>query len=222
MQPTRRYILEILRERGEATVDEIVDLLQQRRGKDITPVTVRHHINLLQQEALVTSPELRRRSAPGRPQHVYALTEKAREHFPNNYERLVAGLMHQLERALPSDAINVIFEGVAAEMAAELPPPPPGSTVEERLNAAVAYLNTHGYEANWEQAAEGYLLHTHNCPYHHIASTTQALCHMDMRLIAGLLGVIPRPCARQSNGDHTCSYLIPADLLNNSDRDKKN
>ncbi|MDX2136998.1 MAG: hypothetical protein SF123_02810 [Chloroflexota bacterium] len=209
IQQTRRYILDILRERGEATVDEIVSELQTRRGKDITPVTVRHHISLLQQDALITSPELRRRSSPGRPQHVYALTEKARDFFPNNYERLAASVLAQLQRNLPPDTINVIIEGVADDMArdAQINDAP----LHERMAMAVKYLNDHGYNADYEICADGYLLHTHNCPYHHISQDTPALCSMDMRLVASLVGVVPRLIGRMSEGQLACSYLIPVE-----------
>jgi predicted ArsR family transcriptional regulator len=208
MQQTRQYILDILRERGEATVDEVVRYLQARRGRDITPVTVRHHINLLQQEALVTSPELRRRSSPGRPQHVYALTDKAREFFPNNYERLAAGLITRLEQVLPSEMVNVIFEGVADDMSREASLPLGGSQ-EERVEAAVRYLNEHGYVADWDCSPDGFVLRTRCCPYEHVSQQTTALCHMDMRLVSSLVGVVPRLISRMSAGDEACAYLIP-------------
>ena len=99
MQETRRFILEILRRRRQATVDDIVAELQKQRGS-ITAVTVRHHLKLLQEEDLITSPELRRRTSPGRPQYIYTLTDKAREHFPNNYQRLAEGLLEELQKHL--------------------------------------------------------------------------------------------------------------------------
>jgi DeoR family transcriptional regulator, suf operon transcriptional repressor len=207
MQSTRRHILDILREQGEATVEEIVAQLQTRRGKDITAVTVRHHINLLQQEQLLTAPQLRRRSTPGRPQYVYHLTSKGRELFPNNYEHLAANLIQQMERSLPPETVNVIFEGVIESMAAnagigDVP-------LKQRLTRAVAYLNEHGYNASCETCSEGYMLFTRNCPYHGIAETTGTLCNMDMRLVATLIGVVPRLVSRVTDGDSVCSYLIP-------------
>ena len=81
MQETRQHILEILREIGQATVDDVVRALCERRG-EITAVTVRHHLTRLQEDGLITAPELRHRNTPGRPQHVYKLTEKAQQHFP--------------------------------------------------------------------------------------------------------------------------------------------
>lgn len=206
MQETRQHILEILRESGQATVEDILEKLRQRRG-EITAVTVRHHLTRLQEDQLVTAPEFLHRSKPGRPQHVYKLTEKALEFFPDNYPRLIANLLDQLRLHLPPDGVNVILEGVADRMAHEssiqdLP-------LERRVIMAADYLNQHGYDAFLECVEDGYILHTRNCPYHKVAQGTGALCDMDMRLVASLLNVAPRLLSRMSAGDQTCSYLIP-------------
>jgi predicted ArsR family transcriptional regulator len=206
MQETRRFILEILRRRRQATVDDIVAELQKQRGS-ITAVTVRHHLKLLQEEDLITSPELRRRSSPGRPQYIYTLTDKAREHFPNNYQRLAEGMLEELQKHLPPEGVNVILEGVANQMAAEAYVPE--GNLSDRLNVAVDYLTDRGYEARWEPCTDGYVLFTSNCPYHHISERNVALCEMDMRLISSLLSVVPRRITRVVDGDETCSYLIP-------------
>lgn len=208
MQETRRLILEILRERGQATVDDIVLELRKRRG-DITAVTVRHHLTRLQEAGLITAPEMRRRNTPGRPQHMYALTDKAQEHFPNNYQLLASSLLNQIQQHLPPDGVNVILEGVACSMAAGAQVP--ALPMAERLDYVVDYLSEHGYNATWEEAAEGYILCTSNCPYHQIANgQSVSLCDMDMRLIAELLGVVPRRISHMSLGDAACSYMIPA------------
>lgn len=207
MQETRRFILEILREHGQATVDDIVAELHNRRGK-ITAVTVRHHLIQLQKKDLITTPELRKRATPGRPQYMYALTEKAKELFPNNYQRLTAALLEQLKAHLPPDGVNVIMEGVANHMAdaANIPPLP----FQKRLAMVVEYLNDNGYVASWEATTDGYMLHTLNCPYHHLNETPNSpLCDMDMRLISILLGVVPRRFSHLSTGDTSCSYFVP-------------
>jgi predicted ArsR family transcriptional regulator len=208
MQETRQHILEILREAGQATVDDIVNELCRRRG-EITAVTVRHHLTRLQQDNLITAPKLRHRSTPGRPQHIYALTDKAREHFPNNYQHLAAGLLKQIAAHVPSDGVNVILEGVADSMAEEAQVNHREAPIDKRLDVVVSYLNDHGYNANWEKTPDGYVLNTHNCPYHHISEKTDMLCSMDMRLVSSLLGVVPRLLSRVSDGDTSCAYLIP-------------
>ena len=50
MQSTRERILNILKERGQATVDD----LSQELG--LTAVTVRHHLDILRGEGLIASP----------------------------------------------------------------------------------------------------------------------------------------------------------------------
>ncbi len=207
MQETRKLILEILRERGQATVDDIVSELQARRGS-ITAVTVRHHLARLQEDELITMPELRRRATPGRPQYIYMLTDKAQDHFPNNYQRLAAGLLAQMREHLPAAGINVILEGVADQLAAELYIP--DVPLAERLNIVTQYLSEHGYDARWETDERGYVLHTSNCPYHHLVSENAMLCEMDMRLIAALLGSVPRRLEHRAEGGDHCSYLITA------------
>lgn len=207
MQETRRTILEILRRRRQATVDEIVAELQQRRGS-ITAVTVRHHLKLLQEDEMITSPDLKRRSSPGRPQYVYALTDKAHEVFPHNYQRLAEGLLQELQKHLPPEGVNVILEGVADHMAQEADVPQ--GDIGERLDAAVDYLTERGYEAHWEPSADGYVLFTSNCPYHHISGNNIQLCELDIRLVSSLLSVVPRRLAHAAHGDETCSYFIPA------------
>ncbi|MBE2269319.1 MAG: ArsR family transcriptional regulator [Anaerolinea sp.] len=206
MQETRRHILDILRRRGQATVDDIVDELQKRRGS-ITAVTVRHHLMRLQEEDLITSPELRRRSSPGRPQYIYALTEKAKDLFPNNYQRLAMGLLMELQKQLPKDGVNVILEGVADTMAQDVYMP--DAPLAERLDVVVEYLNQSGYEASWQREGDNFLLITSNCPYHGLAEGSGSLCQMDMRLVSTLLGVIPRRLNHVMQGDAHCSYLIP-------------
>ncbi len=207
MQQTRQHILEILKSREQATVDEIVAALAERVG-EITAVTVRHHLEILRAEGLVAAPEIRRRTSPGRPQHAYSLTEKALELFPNNYRNLAEELLLRLKAQLPPQQINVILEGVADQMASSIPPS--DAPLPIRLNQVTRFLTQQGYNARWESAEQGYLLHTSNCPYHHLAAAHEELCGMDMRMIAGLLGgIVPRRVAHMVAGDSACAYWIP-------------
>jgi len=207
MQQTRQHILEILKEREQATVDEIVQDLSGRIG-EITAVTVRHHLEILRGDGLVAAPVVRRRTTPGRPQHVYSLTERALELFPNNYRQFAQQLLSQLKSQLPRQEVNVILANVAERMADGVVPADVPLTT--RLDHVVKYLTTQGYEAAWEEAEEGYILYTNNCPYHHLAADHEELCAMDMRLISSLLGgIMPRRIEHMPTGGLSCAYLIP-------------
>jgi len=207
MQKTRRQILEILFDNEQATVDDIVAKLRNRRKDSITSVTVRHHLAKLQEEGLVSEPLMRHRSSPGRPSHIYELTNHGASFFPNNYQQMTAKLIAHMDQALPQSTFNVIIEGIADDLATEAEIPE-GST-QERLEAVVNFLNSKGYEATWEATSAGYILHTQNCPYHHAAQANENLCQLDMRLVSRMLGIVPRLQSRISQGDDTCSYLIP-------------
>jgi len=200
MQATRQHILQILEELGQATVDDLVSELKQRRG-EITAVTVRHHLTVLQQENLITAPQQMERDTPGRPKHIYMLAHQ------DNFERLAGGLMDSIRRNLPTDSANVIFEGVADSMANEAAIQ--GDTLEERLKQVVNYMNKHGYNARYETAENGFILYTYNCPYHQLAKEDGSLCNMDMRLISSMLGVVPRLLSTVSKGHESCAYHIP-------------
>ncbi len=210
MQQTRKHILEILKEHKEATIDEIVTALTDRIGK-ITAVTVRHHLEILRGDGLVAAPAVRRRSAPGRPQYVYSLTERAADFFPNNYQGLAAGLIEQLKTQLPSAQVNGILEGVADHMAenALIPDAP----LNVRLDHVVSYLNKNGYAAQWHSNGSGeHVLEVTNCPYEQVSCDNPELCRMDRKLIEGLISVPVHRTTCQLDDDHeACTYVIQID-----------
>ena len=205
MQQTRRHILEILKERREATIDEIVEGLSKRIGK-ITAVTVRHHLEILRGDGLVAAPAVRRRSAPGRPQYVYTLTERAADQFPNNYQGLAAGLLEQLREQLPAAEVTHILEGVADKMADQAMVP--DAPLEVRLDHAVTYLNTHGYAASWHHNGGGHVLLVTNCPYEQVSCHNPELCTMDKKLVDKLIGASTQRVTWQQEDAETCTFLI--------------
>jgi predicted ArsR family transcriptional regulator len=207
MQSKRQQIIEILKERGSATVEEL------SQGLGITPVTVRHHLDVLRSEGLVNEPVVRHRATSGRPQHAYSLTPKAGELFPKNYNGLAAQLLEEVKARYDSREVNVIFDGMTSRLLADAPQLVPGEPVERRLDRAVQFLNQKGYVARWEQHHEGILVHTCNCPYEGLAGRHPELCNMDITLIASLTGFAPERVSHAACGDDSCSYLIRESTL---------
>lgn len=204
MQKTRETILKYLKEKGEATVDELSSVLG-----GLTSVTVRHHLDILRGAGFVSDPMIRHRATPGRPQYAYTLTGKASEHFPKNYRDLAGHLLEEMKACPPHGGVNIFFEGVANRMSALAQPVVAGETLDQQLDHAVAFLNSQGYVANWERADDGYLLHTCNCPYEALAKDNPELCGMDLTLVSNLLGLVPRRISRVVEGATSCAYFIP-------------
>ncbi len=208
-QQTRQAILEYLKHHGPATVDELADWV------DLNSVTVRHHLDILRREELIGDPIVRRRSTPGRPQYVYALTDKASAHFPKNYCDLAARLLEEVKASTPPDGVNALLDGVGQRLAAAAPKMSDGEPLAERLDRAVDFLNEHGYVANWQRSGDRYLLHTCNCPYEALAKANPELCSMDLTLTSSLLAASVERVSRVLDGAGSCSYCVetaPADL----------
>src|SRR3990172_7910013 len=119
MHSSRQRILDILKERGATTVEQ----LSQDLG--LTTVTVRHHLDILRSEGLVGDPQIHHRATPGRPQYSYALTSRASEVFPTNYANLARQLLEEVKARASQDDLLVIFQGVSACMMASAPLPRP-------------------------------------------------------------------------------------------------
>jgi DeoR family transcriptional regulator, suf operon transcriptional repressor len=202
VQQTRQMILDYLKEHDQATVDELAEVL------DLTTVTVRHHLDILRTEGLVTEPAIRHRTSRGRPQYTYALTGKASQYFPKNYDDLALKILAEIKAASTPQMVNVIFEGVASRFAAEAPRSTPGEPLPDRLDRAVAFLNTRGYVAHWQTTPEGYVLHTCNCPYEALAPEHRELCKMDAALVGNLVGIAPQCLTHVADGSSSCAYLI--------------
>jgi predicted ArsR family transcriptional regulator len=203
----RKHILQILKENEGATVAELADQLA------MAPVSVRHHLDILQGDNLICVARVAHKGSVGRPQQIYVLTSDANGYFPNNFAALAGNLARQLKQVLPPDQVQCAFRAMAHEIAEELDNANLAEqSVEERLERITAFLNERGYLARWEHASEnpedGYLLHKCNCPYTGVSSEHRELCLMDQALIDELVG---QPCQRtQSMVDHArcCTYQI--------------
>jgi predicted ArsR family transcriptional regulator len=203
MQSTRQRILEILKEQKQATVEQLSAALE------LTPVTVRHHLDILRGEGLVGAPQVLRRPGPGRPQYTFALTEAASDYFPKNYHGLADLFFKEVrERVTPAE-LEQLVKGVARRLAAQAPAPLTTASPPEKLSAVVSFLNNQGYVARWEKTAGGdYLLHTCNCPYQRVSETHSEICTMDANLISRLVGAPPQRVSHMAQGDDACTYLL--------------
>lgn len=202
MQATRQRILEILKERGSATVEQLATELE------LTPVTIRHHLDILRSEGLVQAPQVKRRDTPGRPQHVYALTEAADAYFPKNYAGFTDMMLHEVRERVSPEEMTSILSGVATRMAVKAPSSLPNETMPQRMDRMVKFLNSQGYDSEWETTAGGFLLRTHNCPYHDVARGNVEPCVMDASLIGQLAGITPKRVEWAFSGSNICTYFI--------------
>jgi DeoR family suf operon transcriptional repressor len=201
MQSTRQEILAILKEERQATVEDLAQRLE------LTPMTIRHHLNVLQAQNMIEAARVRRSQKVGRPRLVYTLTESADQFFPQNYGNLARHLVSEVKERLGKEETQVIFDRVAARVAQDAPPPREGQAFEERLNQVAEFLEKQGFITRWEKTEEGYVLTNINCPYRQVVREHGEVCGMDEALISQILGV--EPVRLSSLRDQArCAYLI--------------
>jgi len=206
---TKERVLQILLARERCTINELAEAV------NIGPISVRHHINRLEADGLVTSDE--ERHGVGRPRRMYFLTEKGREHFPTRYIRLILRLLEQLKEAVPPAVIDRLFQQMAVEMASSYRGEVEGLSVEERLELVKTLLNSEGFRVEVEQHDNQYLIRESNCPYYHVGQTHPEVCSVDQTLISTILDVPAQKIQCMLHGDAHCTYIIPSELIDSSD-----
>jgi len=197
---TRDVILEAIKQANEATVEDLAE------AADVSPVTVRHHLNSLQADGLLRTHSVRRKV--GRPYYVYSLSEKGHELFPQRYVRLNNMLLDELKSRFPTELVSELFSDVVNRLAAKHESNLAGLTFEERLDYLVQVLEGEGFLANWQVSNGGYLLSEYSCPYYSVGQKHSEVCVLDKQLIRIVLDteIVQTSCMLQ--GDPACNFDV--------------
>jgi DeoR family suf operon transcriptional repressor len=202
MQSTRQEILNILREEKQATVEDLAERLE------LTPMTIRHHLNVLQAQNLVVANKVRRSKRVGRPRLVYTLTDAADDLFPHGYGELARHLLTEVKELVSGEETDAIFRRMAERVASEAPPREEGQTFEDRLEQVSEFLEEQGFLSRWEETDEGYVITNVNCPYRQVSRQHDEVCILDTELIRNLLDVEPQRLTSMRHGESACSFLL--------------
>lgn len=199
---TRLELLDALRRSAGLTADQLAERL------GVTAMAVRKHLALLQDEGLLTARVERRRV--GRPVHVYTLTARARERFPQGYQDLTTELLDDLRAIDGEEKIRHLFRRRTGRVHASLEPVMAGHSLPERLATLTEYLDEQGYLAEWEAVPDGdYLLKEHNCAIYGVAQCTPEVCACELDLFQRLFADAEVERERHVlAGDHLCCYRL--------------
>ncbi len=199
-QTTRDLILEELKATHQATVDELAV------AADVSPVTVRHHLNSLQAEGLLVSRSVRRKV--GRPHYVYSLSEDGHELFPQKYARLSSRLLTELKDRFPADMVSELFRGVVQGILDEHQAAIAGLSFSDRLDYAVALLAEEGFLARWEESDGVVRLIEYSCPYISVGQQHAEICTFDRALVRAVVGADMEQESCMLQGDPCCQFTL--------------
>ena len=200
MHKSRAEILNILKRRDEATLEELAAELR------LAPITVRSHVAVLQRDGLVAVKEVRGRV--GRPHYVFTLTEQAHDLFPQSYDVLANRLLEAVEAAEGLEGVARLLARLAERWAAERAPQVATRSLAERVAAVTRLRDEEGAMARWEAFDGGYLLYQGNCPTYRVARRYPQVCRAELTYLTILLDaeVVRLEC--QLDGRGQCTYLI--------------
>lgn len=201
MQSTRQRIIALLEENRTGTAAELSRLLQ------VTPANVRYHLDILQEQGLVSSVGQQHARGRGRPTQIFALTPTAQK---DNLAKLAGALLDVLETQGDEATWNV----VALKLVDSATLPVTGSSappVARRLYSAINRLNELHYAARWEAHATAPRLIFENCPYAKIIEKHPELCQIDRMVIEHLSGLHCQQVdklALNPNGVRQCVFQL--------------
>jgi predicted ArsR family transcriptional regulator len=200
---TRERVLQTLLNQHRCTINELAEAVE------INPISVRHHIAKLQAEGLVASEE--ERHGVGRPRQIYYLTETGLERFPTRYLRLTIRLLEQMKEQMPPEMVNRLFFQMASDLVQEYAnlARMEGMSTEQRLDMVKSVLKEEGFNIEWEQVGDQYLIREVSCPYLHVGQTHPEICHIDQTLISSVLNLPAEKVKCVLNGDTHCIYVVP-------------
>lgn len=199
---TRDKVLKTLLVHPRRTINELADEV------GISPISIRHHINSLMADGLVSSDE--ERHGVGRPRQVFLLTESGVEQFPTRYVRLTIRLLEQLKETMPATMVKQLFTQMAQELAKDLAIDANLNSLSmlERLDLVKTILQQEGFTIEWEQQGDQYLIREVSCPYYHVGQDHPEVCAVDQILISTMLSSPAAKIKCILNGDTHCTYVV--------------
>lgn len=196
---SQRSILEMLKRRGRTTIPELAGAL------DLNIETVREHLRVLSRHRLVTR-EGSRRSGPGRPEGMYALTAEAERLFPQREGELLRALATHLVRSGHEDVLHEFLERGIAERREEALARVRDLDGAARLEEVARIFSEFGFMAVTEEHEGELRLRLCHCPIRPLVDATRIPCIAETGLLAELMNSAPIRESYIPAGDAACCY----------------
>jgi predicted ArsR family transcriptional regulator len=200
MQATRKDILDLLRERSQATVKEIGDEL------GLTSTGIRQHLTVLERDGLVVSHE--ERGHVGRPALVYRLTPTGDALYPKSYDELANVLIEEARNILGPQALAQLMKSVANRFAAPHAARLAGRPLDVRIDAAAQILEGRGNVVSRAESGGEYSVRKHTCEYWNVATKNSIVCALDVEFVRQIVGADARLTTSLLRGDDCCTFHI--------------
>lgn len=173
----RREILTLLKRRGPLPVEAVAEAL------GITVSGARQHLSGLEKDGVITYQKVR--EGPGRPRHIYELTEAGDAVFPRGYPELTRELLDYVQEADPT-LLDKLFQRRAQRRLREARRRLEGLTFGEKVRALARFLEEEGYMPHvqpLEGEEDGWRIIERNCAMKALGERYRGACASEMGFI---------------------------------------
>jgi predicted ArsR family transcriptional regulator len=196
LETTRGQIVALLR-RGARTVEDLA------RALGLTDNAVRAHLSTLEREGLVRQDGVRRGPGAGKPATLYEVPREAEPLFSRAYAPVLGALLDEIAEQLPAERREVLMRAVGRRLAAGVGQQT-AESLETRLHAAVALLNSLGGDAQVEQRDEGLVISGCGCPLSAATSRRPEVCRAVETLLSEVVGAPVNECCARGDRPRCC------------------
>jgi DeoR family suf operon transcriptional repressor len=207
---TKQDILQYLLRQDQATAQELAETLE------ISAQAIRRHLKDLETEGLIEYKSVQ--GGMGRPQHVYNLSRKGRDRFPNRYDEFAVSLLDTLTETLGQEQASSILRQQWQRKAQAYRTRVGTGSVQERVAKLVELRRAEGYMTEWyalesqrlnDSADHQFMLTEHNCAISNVAESFPSVCGHELEMFAAVLPDCTVERTHWINqGEHQCGYLI--------------
>ncbi len=178
---TREAILDLLKRSGEQNAKNLAAKL------NLTPMAVRLQLYDLAEEGLVADRSLA--AGRGRPQKLWALTEKAAEVFPDAHQGLALGLLGSMKSVFGEEGLEqIIAKHGEAQVKAYRARVKDMQSLGDKVQALSEARAQEGYMAEVLADGDEWLLIENHCPICSAAKTCTRLCANELEVFQKVLG----------------------------------
>lgn len=180
----------------------------------VTPQAIRRHLKMLEASELIEYQSTQ--EGIGRPNHLYQLSRKGREHFPDQYDQFALSLLNTVADTLGPEQVSKLLKHQWQRKAKEYREKLGQAPLGERMQTLVKLRQAEGYMAECHPAEDAleqpaFVITEYNCAIAHIAESYPTICGHELAMFAIAL---PDCSVERThwlvNGEHQCGYLVKA------------
>jgi DeoR family suf operon transcriptional repressor len=209
---TKQDILQYLLKQGQATAHDLAAALA------ISPQAIRRHLKDLEAEELIEYQSVS--TGMGRPQHIYQLSRKGRDRFPQRYGEFALSFLDTLVETVGEKQVREVLRKQWERKAEEYRHRIGKGSLQERVMKLVQLRKEEGYMAelhpveainSQKSSQDKFILAEHHCAISEVAESYPSVCGHELEMFAEILpDCIVERTHWINNGEHNCGYLIKA------------